>query len=138
MSVKVKKTLGYMAMAAFGLSLMACGSDVSQSENVDIDVKGTLFVSVRDVNGNVLSAADTTLSVTLLNSTNTKGALNSDSLGTTKYKDLAVGSYQVLVKKAGYASMVCDATIGLAAQEEVPVANDRTVNVTLHKLGATL
>jgi len=114
---------------------MSCGDSPVESKDLNVDTKGNLYISIRDVNGTILTAGDS-VKVTLLEID--KKPRFADSLGTITYKNLQVGSYQVLVEKEGYASMVCRTSIDLASSDYIPVAADQTLAVDLHKIGASV
>lgn len=124
-----------MGALTLGYGLMSCGDSPVESKDVNVDSKGNLYISIRDVNGTVLTAGDS-VKVTLLQ-IDSKARL-ADSLGTVEYKSLQVGSYQVLIEKEGYASMVCKTDITLASVDYIPIAADQTLAVDMHKIGATV
>lgn len=131
----MNKMLKFMGALTLGYGLMSCGDSPVESKDVNVDSKGNLYISIRDVNGTVLTAGDS-VKVTLLQ-IDSKARL-ADSLGTVEYKSLQVGSYQVLIEKEGYASMVCKTDITLASVDYIPIAADQTLAVDMHKIGATV
>lgn len=131
----MKHVVKWMGAATLGFGLMSCSDNSVESKDLNVDSKGNLYVSVRDVNGTVLTAGDS-VNVTLLKIEDKPRM--ADSLGTVLYKNLQVGSYQILVEKAGYAPMVCNTDINLAASDETPIASDVTLAVDLHKIGASV
>ena len=131
----MKQVVKWMGAATLGFGLMSCSDNSVESKDLNVDSKGNLYVTVRDANGTVLTAGDS-VNVTLLK-IDDKPRM-ADSLGTVLYKNLQVGSYQVLVEKAGYAPMVCATSISLAASDETPIAADQTLAVDLHKIGASV
>lgn len=131
----MNKMMKWLGVTAMSFGLFACSENVAESKDVNVDAKGNLYVTLRDVNGNLLTSADS-VNVTLLKVDKTPRT--ADSLGTVAYKDLQVGTYSLLVEKTGYSSMVCAAYISMAATDETPIAQDLTLNVALHKAGATV
>lgn len=131
----MNKMMKWLGVTAMSFGLFACSENVAESKDVNVDAKGNVYVTLRDVNGNLLTAADS-VKVTMLKVDKTPRT--ADSLGTVAYKDLQVGSYSILVEKTGYSSMVCAAYIAMAAKDETPIAQDLTLNVALHKTGATV
>jgi predicted RNA-binding protein with RPS1 domain len=94
----MKQLVKIMGAFTLGFGLMSCGDSPVESKDLNVDTKGNLYISIRDVNGTILTAGDS-VKVTLLEID--KKPRFADSLGTITYKNLQVGSYQVLVEKEG-------------------------------------
>lgn len=123
---------------ATGLSLSAmllagCGSDVSESKDINVDPVANLYLSFRNSVGNVPMDS---VNVTLVRVD--KASRQADDQGTLSYSKLQVGSYTMLVERSGYASLSCPVSITMAATDETPIANDQAMVVNMHKLGVTV
>lgn len=65
------------------------------------------------------------------------GIKTSDTLtkgGVLQLKNIPVGTYTVHIRKSGYAELLYQFTIDMAATNEIPVANDYSENITMYPL----
>jgi len=121
--------------SSFGTS--SSNKESSSSSFSSTRVGGDLFVYAIDaVSGNAIPNAEFFLLAV------DKVPRKSNGTGGTVYRDLPIGeNYAVSVRVPGYANVVCDASIKIAAGQTgqtTPVAENATLKVPLRKLSASL
>ncbi|MCL2100405.1 MAG: hypothetical protein FWH22_01680 [Fibromonadales bacterium] len=121
--------------------LTSCGDTVvyesSSESDAQLNAGGNLFVHAIDaVSGNPISGAEFFL-LAVDNEPRKSNGIN----GTT-YRNLPIGeNYAISVSAGGYSSVVCDASIKLADNQNnlsTPIVESTTLAVPLRKLSASL
>jgi hypothetical protein len=127
-----KKVISTLTAGTFALLFTACGDTLVDADDPPINTTAKLTVAVTDVSsGKALSGA----TVRLLSTGDS--AVTADN-GNASFPSVYLGQHTIQVEKAGYLSVSATPTVSSTLNQNVAIANESNVPVSLSPKNASL